>query len=465
MDLDTKDGGSVYGLVQRTRQLFSSTEGLLIVVTAWETLIVTSLSIFSGPLADLGLPARLGLPVGEVGRVGRIIMLYHALAIPFVASLVYFILDLFSFEERYPRIVRPTITVGYMLTSVGGVGFAYFGGGWIAHGLFLVGLSLVFYAGVVLDVGLFPWQRGPIGGGFSLEQLAFWLMALYALASAAIGGATGAYFGNGFTAFLAEDVVREMHDLGQRAIIAHLHIMLTLIDVALLLVVARTFGLQGWAHKVAMPLIVVGTTVVSFATWSVMVIEEIAHKIINVGAFLLLTAAVIVAVQSFIRLAQGRLAGQGPERATVGQRLRALLSDPVRFGILFELVFVNFVVTGPGIYVAFNLETYRQTAYIEVERTIAVGHWHVLATLSAVIGLFLVVDRVGVQGFLRQFVGWGVLLGSTLAFILAQFYMFRQPAQKVEWTMPFLDAGLGLFLAALAVFLVVQLFRILSPRR
>jgi hypothetical protein len=414
-------------------------------------------------MADLDLPAHLGLPLGEVGRVGRIIMLYHALAIPFVASLVYFILELLPFEEKYPHIVRPTITTGYMLTSVGGVSFAYFGGGWIAHGLFLVGLSLVFYAGVVLGVGLFPWRRGPAGGGFSLERLAFWLMALYALVSAAIGGATGAYFGNGFTAFLAEDVVRETHDLGQRAIIAHLHIMLTLIDVALLLIIARTFGLRGRAHKVAMPLIIVGTTVASFATWSVMVIEKIAHKIINVGAFLLLTAAVIVAAQAFTRLAQGRL-GQGLERATVSQWLGALLSDPVRFGILLELVFVNFVVTGPGIYVALNLETYRQPAYLEVEQTIAVGHWHVLATLSAVIGLFLVVDRVGVQGFLRQFVGWGVLLGSTLAFVFVQRYMFRQPAQKVGWVVPFLDAGLGLFLVALAVFLGAQLIGILSPR-
>jgi len=73
-------------------------------------------------------------------------------------------------------------------------------------------------------------------------------MALCTLISAAIGGAVGAHFGNGFTAFLAEDVIRQPHDLGQRAIIAHLHIMLTLIDVALLLIVARTFGLRGRAH-------------------------------------------------------------------------------------------------------------------------------------------------------------------------------------------------------------------------
>lgn len=69
-----------------------------------------------------------------------------------------------------PRIVRSTITMGYMLTSVGSVGFAYLGGGWIARGLFLVGLSLAFYAGVVLAVGLFPWRHSPAGEGFSHES-------------------------------------------------------------------------------------------------------------------------------------------------------------------------------------------------------------------------------------------------------------------------------------------------------
>ena len=92
-------------------------------------------------------------------------------------------------------------------------------------------------------------------------------MALYTLLSAVIGGATGAYFGNGFKAFLAEDVLRTEHNLFQRAIIAHLHIMLVLIDVALLLLIARRVGLAGWAYRVAMPLIIAGITITTFAWW------------------------------------------------------------------------------------------------------------------------------------------------------------------------------------------------------
>ena len=445
---------------QRLRQLVHSSEGLLLIVIAWEALIVAFMATFSatGPLAGLDLPARLGIVLDEAGKVGRVIMLYHALAVPFVAALVYLILDALPFDEKTPHLVRPTVTAGYLLTSVGGLGFAYLGGGWMAHGLFLVGLSLAFYAGVVLCVGLFPWRRGAAGDlTFSMERLAFWLMALYTLVSAAIGGAAGAYFGNGFVAFLAEDVLRSEHDLGQRAIIAHLHIMLTLIDVAILLIVARRFDLRGRAYRLAMPLIVVGMTVTSFATWGVMVIEKIAHKIINVGAAFLLPGAIVVALYGFARLVRERLAEQGLNEATVGHRLRALLSDPVRFGIFFELIFVNLVVTGPGVYVAFNLETYRQPAFLEVERTIAVGHWHVLATLSAVVALLVVIDRLGVQGLVRQLVGWAVLAGSTLAFVFVQFYMFRRPDQEAAWAVPFLDGGIAILLVALFAFLAISL--------
>jgi hypothetical protein len=97
-----------------------------------------------------------------------------------------------------------------------------------------------------------------------------------------------------------------------------------------------------------------------------------------------------------------------------------------------------------------------------VERAIAVGHWHVLATLSALIALLLVADRLEVRGLLRQSVGWGGLVGSTLAFVFVQFYMFRQPGQEVGWALPFLDAGLALFLVMLAVFLSVQLAGMIS---
>jgi hypothetical protein len=121
------------------------------------------------------------------------------------------------------------------------------------------------------------------------------------------------------------------------------------------------------------------------------------------------------------------------------------------------LIFVNLVVTVPGIYTAFNLATYRQPAYLAVERTILVGHWHILATLSAVIVLFLIVDRLDVRGWVRQVGGWGLLAGSTLAFVFVNAYMFRAPGQEKAWTVPLFEIGIALSLLAVALFAAVQL--------
>jgi len=448
-------------------RLFGSLSGLLLVAVAWDALLLATLSPFSGPLQPLGLASLLGVDLSDGSRVGRIIMLYHSLAMPFVAALVYLILDQIPLaadatenrQKRYSVIVP--ITAGYMLTSLGGMTFAYGGRNWIAHGVYLVGLSLVFYAGVLLAVALWPsrrWATDPARhahlGGVPLERLAFFVVAVFTLISAAIGGAAGAFFGNGFEAFLAEDIVRvDPHPTFQLMIIAHLHIMLTLIDVMILLLVIRTFQVAGRVHKIAVPLTLVGTAIVTFATWSVIGWEG-AHKVINIGSAFLLPGAILVAIWGFAKLIRERV---GDKETSRMQKLRELIRDPVRFGIFFELVFVNLVVTVPGVYVAFNLETYRTPAYLAVERTILVGHWHVLATLSAVIVLFLIADRLGTHGWLRQAVGWGLMIGSTLSFVFANVYMFRTPGADKTWTVPFFEAGVALSLLALAAFVAVHL--------
>jgi hypothetical protein len=448
-------------------RLFGSLPGLLVLAVAWDALIVASLAPFSGPLQPLGLAELLGVDLSDAQRVGRIIVLYHSLAMPFVAALVYLVLDQVPMgnspeeEQRIRRSIVVPITAGYMLTSIGGMTFGYGGRNWIAHGIYLVGLSLVFYAGVLLAIALWPsrkWANDPAGHahlrGVPLERLAFFLVAVFTLVSAAIGGAAGAFFGNGFEAFLAEDVVRvDPHTTFQLMIIAHLHIMLTLIDVMILLLVIRTCRVEGRTHKIAVPLTIVGTTIVTFATWSVIGWEG-AHKVINVGSAFLLPGAILVAIWGFAKLIGDRV---GSRSASITQKLRALFGDPLRFGIFFELIFVNLVVTVPGVYVAFNLETYRTAAYLAVERTILVGHWHVLATLSAVIVLFLIADRLGARGWVRQGVGWGLLAGSTLSFVFVNVYMFRQPGQEKLWTVPFFESGIALSLLALALFVAMLL--------
>jgi hypothetical protein len=206
-------------------------------------------------------------------------------------------------------------------------------------------------------------------------------------------------------------------------------------------------------HKIAVPLTIIGTAIVTFATWSVIGWEG-AHRLINIGSAFLLPGALLVSIWGFAHLIRERI---GDAQASLGQRLRALFADPVRFGIFFELIFVNLAVTAPGVTVAFNLDTYRSPAYLAVERTILVGHWHVLATLSTVIVLLLIADRLGTGGWLRQVFGWGLLLGSTLSFAFVNIYMFRQPGQEKAWTVPLFELGIALSLVTIAIFVAAQL--------
>ncbi len=73
-------------MLERMRYIgrfFRSTQGLLLVVTGWEALIIASLNMFSGPMESLDLPGRLGLTLDKAERGRAHIMLYHALAVPF----------------------------------------------------------------------------------------------------------------------------------------------------------------------------------------------------------------------------------------------------------------------------------------------------------------------------------------------------------------------------------------------
>jgi hypothetical protein len=130
-----------------------------------------------------------------------------------------------------------------------------------------------------------------------------------------------------------------------------------------------------------------------------------------------------------------------------------LLHDPLKFGPFFQMIWLQPVMVFPGLYTAVKLDEVFRAWPFEAERRILVGHWHVLATLSATILLFLVADRLDVRGWMRQVLGWGVIVGSDLAFTFGAFYEFIPPGANREWTTLFLDVGLGLTLVVLAVFL------------
>lgn len=464
-------------LMARYNFLFRSTKGLVLVAMALISLVTAVWGMLSGPMADLGIRdvvVRLtGMTLHPAEREGRIILLYHSIALAIVAIEVYLI----GARVPMPAAARPhinaTITVGYLATLFGGLGFGYFGHNWALHGVFIAGQALVFFAGVLFALALNPFNPAyratareyAAWRGIDLERAAFFVMALATLGSALFGAIPGAFFGNGFQVFLAEDVIREVNKTAfQQAVIGHLHIMLTLIAVALALLIGRWFDFKGALHKLAMPLMIAGTITISLGAWSVVWFRDIAHTIIYVGSVGVLLAALCLVVFGFAKLMRERLAEQGIQRATLAQKLAALVHDPLKFGALWQMVYLNFVVTFIGIFMAIQLSRVMRVWPHREERITLTGHWHILAALIATILLLYYADYIGLQGRARRLFGWFIIIPSNIAFGAAALFSTKrlyvaESAQQplVDTIMLVTDAALATVLVTVAILMLWRL--------
>lgn len=464
------------GIVARFDYLLRSTRGLTLVAIAAISVITALWGMLSGPMVEWGVKDLVvqwtGMRLIEAEREGRIIMLYHTIAMAVVALQVYFITEILPMKRHEQTTINAVITLGYLTAVIFGLLFAYWGHNFIYHGLFLVGQSLVFFAGILLAAALNPWRReyrlpndspfAHTNSGIDLERVAFFTMAVAMLISAMFGAVTGSYWGNGHETFLGEDLIRNPHKTElQKAIIGHLHIMVTLVAVAITLIVGRWMKFQGILQKIAMPLMVIGTITITAGALSVVWLEW-AHNIIYVGSVFVMLAALLYVIYAWNLLIKTGTVGIA--KPTFLQKLGALLRDPIKFGPGWQMVYMNFTVSGVGIFLAVQLDKIFRVWPHREERVTLTGHWHILAGLIATIMLMYFVDLSGVKGKARQWFGWILILGSDIAFgAVTVFSMKRlfvsEVAQQpiVNLTMLLADVGLASVLVILAIFMLWRL--------
>ena len=391
-----------------------------------------------------------------------------------VAIETYLITSMLALKQRTQVAINSLITTGYLCAMIFGLSFAYFGHNWAFHGLYIAGLSVIFVAGLMLAVALWPWRKelhvpdlayAHTRGGVSLERMAFFAMAVATLISALFGAVPGSFFGNGFETFLAEDVIRIPEKTAfELSIIGHLHIMLALIAVACALIVGRWLDFKGPLHKLAMPMMVAGAVVLSMGAWMVVPFERIAHIVIYVGSGFVMLAALFLVIFGWRKLIREQLAEAGLTNAKPVQKLGALLHDPIKFGALWQMVFMNFTVSGVGIFMAVRLDKIIRVWPWREERIVLTGHWHILAAIVATILLFIYADLSGLKGRTRQVFGWAILLFSDLAFFAVTLFETKrlyvtESAQQplVDWSMALADLGLAAVLVTLALLMVWRL--------
>lgn len=468
----------------RIKFLFTTTKGLVLINIGILSLIVAIFGTLSGPLKEWGfgrvIESILGMELHPTEREGRIVMLYHAIAIPFTALLVYLITHVLEFKDREIKNIRIATTFGYLLVVIFGLAFAYWGRNWVYHGLFITGMSLMFYSGILLSVGLWPWKKeyyvkskkySHAKKGVDLERVAFFVMAVAMLGSSIFGAVAASFFGNGFDLFLAENGVRHVHHNAlELAVIGHLHIMLTLIGIATALIIGIWFDWKGILHKIGIPLFIIGTIIITIGVWSVVPYQMTAHIIIYVGTVFAMTGALLLVIFGFGKLIKDGTAGI--EKPGIIKRLRALVSDPLRFGSLWQMVFMNFCVSGVGIFMAINLEEIFRAIPFREERITLTGHWHILAVLTGTIVLFYIMSEIlPIKGKLRKWLGWGIILGSDLAFAMITLFSLKrlyvtEEAQEpvVKFLMVTSEIGMGAMEIILAVYMVWLIIKLINKK-
>jgi hypothetical protein len=469
----------MFSIKERFEYLFGSTKGLVLVAISMISLVTAIWGMLSGPMVEWGIRdfivRLLGMELLPHQREGRIIMLYHTIAMAVVAIEVYFITSIVRMKKHQQSTINATITFGYIIAMIFGLWFAYFGHNFLFHGLFLFGQSLVFFSGLLLAAALWPWNKeyyvsdsdySHTPKGIDLERVAFFIMTVATLGSALFGAVTGSYWGQGHETFLAEDLIRTPHKTPlQLAIIGHLHIMLTLIAVAITLVIGRWLNFKGIFHKIAMPLMIIGVIVITLGVWMVVPFEPIAHTIIYVGSVFVMSSALMLVIFGWRKLIHDRLAEQEIENAGFWKSLKALLHDPLKFGPLWQMVFMNFTVSGIGIFMAVKLDEIFRVWPAREERITLTGHWHILSAIIATIILMYYADISGLKGKIRQWFGWILIVCSDLAFAAITVFSMKRLfveelfQEKVEnWTFLLTDIGLSAVLLILALLLLWRLF-------
>jgi hypothetical protein len=469
---------------KRFNYLFNSTKGLILVAIAMVALVTAIWGMLSGPMAEMGVREvvvrALGMDLVQAEREGRIIILYHSIAIAIVAIETYMITSLLKMKAFFKTAINAIITVGYIVTMIFGMGFAYFGHNWAFHGLYISGLSLIFFAGVMLVIALWPWNSeyyvsdedyAHTKKGLDLERTAFFATALTTVISALFGAIPGSFFGNGFEVFLAENIIRYPEKTTMEySVIGHLHIMLALIAIMITLIIGRWLNFKGIWHKLAMPLMILGTTVLNLGVWGVVTpLEPIAHMIIYVGATPSMLAALFLLIWSwakFIREGTAHI-----EKPNFLQKFGAMVRDPLKFGPTWQMLFMNFTTSGIGIFMAIRLDEIFRVWPAREERIELTGHWHALSAIIATIILMYYGDIIGLKGKVRQLYGWAIIVFSDVAlaavtvFEMKRLFISEATQQPlVNGLMLAMDLGLGLLLTLLAVVMFWRLIDLFKPK-
>jgi len=198
-------------------------------------------------------------------------------------------------------------------------------------------------------------------------------------------------------------------------------------------------------------------------------LQPIAHQVIYTGATPSMFAALLLLIWSWSKLIREGTAHI--QKPTFGQKLGALVRDPLKFGPTWQMLYMNFTTSFLGIFMAIRLDEIFRVWPAREERIELTGHWHALSAIIATIILLYYGNIIGLKGKVRQFYGWGILIFSNLALAgVTIFEMKRlliteaEQQPLVNGLMYAIDIGLGVLLVLLASLMVWRLIDLFKKK-
>lgn len=414
--------------------------------------------LLSGPLAEAGvksiLASHLSIAPTEEDFAARAIMAYHIAAVVVMAGTLYLAVKYVEHDERLEKPVLGLATAGWIISVVSGLAFAYFGRSPLAHGVWLVGLSLMFAAAVLFTYALSPvrinWREK------TLEKAAAFITAVTLLGGVIMGAVYAAHLG------FAEDVkiyiieehsTREYRGLAptstplQLLVSAHAHAAVALWAAAVMFIGLKWARLWEWKPRLyrwALAFQIIGVVITLFGTAVVPVWRPIAHQIIFGGI------GPLHLVLLFLWLRLGFMLRGGGWR------------DPVKLGLFLVPIWMVIFVTSTGPMLASQIKAVRAVWPLEDEITYNVAHWHMLSFIAASAMFFLYLTEFCNRA--KYISGWLLTLGGTVALAGAFIYelspMFVKGAADLaaastslkKAVLPVIDIGLAMSFTSFALF-------------
>ncbi len=388
-----------------------------------------------------------------------------------MVATTFWCLEFYEIREQYIPSLKITLIPGSIMSGVAGLFFTYLRIRWL-HEFFYFGLALVFLGGVLFMIATFPIpnkfpkpdhvREGADFFGVDLENYAITILAFCVLVSIAYGALAGMeLFTNSIwvldrpnqDAYLAEEGVRILkHDYPEKFIVSHLHIQLALTAQMITMIGYKISEIKGKIYHYMLMTVPTGVLTISYGAW------VLNHYLIWVGAGILILSTIALCVYGFMEISKKEL-GEKYAEASRGERLKAMMADPVRVALYWIFLYAQIVVTICGIIVGLQTRyTFRMHEYTDVEYDFNVGHWHLLAVLLATLVLLIAMDHFQREDTrLKVIGGWFIGVGGTWAFTFANAYMMRSPTVDKMPTMILTFVGVWILIMGFIMGIVVLL--------